>query len=564
MANNKMTKCLFVLGLTLYALILFCSPALAQGDEYDVLIRNGAVYDGLLEQPRPVDIGIRGPNIVAIGILSGVPAKLTIDASGLAVAPGFIDIHTHSDFNPLLNPGSLHKIYQGVTTEVVGNCGMSAAPVCGAHEDEMPRLWLREGVVIPEKIPWKTVREYFDALPRGRLVTNLAFLAGHGNIRSCVMGFEASRATPGQIQEMRKLLGEAMRDGAFGLSLGLTYLPGIFADEEELLALAEETEAQGGILSVHMRSEGKKLVESVQEVIRIAETNGVLVEISHLKAAGVRNWPKMNKVLKLIESAQSRGVAVFADAYPYEASFAELGVVLPEEIYRSPDRVKLLADKDKREELKKMVTKEFDKSGISLMNVKIAQTQHAEHKRYEGRRVAEAAQSEGKDPLDFLFDLLVEENFEVSAFSFSQDPEIVKRVIKKFYVSVGSDSIADFGPMPHPRAYGTFPRVIEKFVGSEEALSLGEAVRKMSFVPARVLGLRQRGTLAVGNFADLLIFDPKEVKSRADYEHPRRRARGMRYVFVNGTAVIADGRPTGAATGYVLVRERIGSAVTRA
>ncbi len=537
------------------------SEGYAQDEYFDVLIKNGTVYDGFSDHGRRWDIGIRDGKIAALGDLSGGRGKTEINAAGLTIAPGFIDIHTHSDFNPFLNSQSLHKIYQGVTTEVVGNCGMSAAPVFGRHEKEIQGVWLREGVVIPENISWQSVEEYAHALESRGLITHFALLVGHGNIRSAVMGFEPRKATEGEILQMRKLLRESLEQGALGFSLGLCYLPGIFADESEILALAEETKSAGGILAVHMRSEGKKLIESLEEILAVTRKTRVPLEISHLKAAGVRNWGKINQAFSLIELARKEGLVVWADAYPYAASAAELGVILPDEIYQSPERLKILSDSGKRDEVKRKITEEFEKNGTSLTRVVIAKTNLPAHQAYEGRSVADIAEAVHRDPLDVLIDLLAEENFQISAFFFSQNPEIVKRVIQKEYVSIGSDNIADFGPKPHPRVYGTFPRVIEKLVREEKLLSLGEAIRKMTSLPAAVLGLEKRGSLSLDYYADIVIFDLKEFKSEASYENPARLAQGMKYVLVNGKVVLEDGKGTGVLAGQVLRRKK-GSVVT--
>lgn len=545
--------------------LLAARPSIGQeADSYDLVIRGGMVYDGVSVKGRVTDIGIRGARIAALGDLAQSEARQVVSARGLAVAPGFIDIHTHSDFNPFLKAASPHKVIQGVTTEVVGNCGMSAAPLMGFQREEISRVWLREGVVIPEKLPWKSVAQYFHALEERGLATNFALLVGHGNLRSAVMGLRPGRASKRELGRMRKFLRDSLREGAFGISFGLTYLPGIFADEREIGVLAGEAARAGGLAAFHMRSEGKKLIESVEEVLRVAEKTRATVEISHLKAAGVRNWPKADALLERIDSARARGLPVFSDAYPYEASFAELGVILPEEIYQSPERRALLLDPSRRDELKRRVTEEFEKSGLSLDNVMIAKTSLGEHKDYEGKRVAAIARQKGIDALDFLLDLLAAEDFQVSAFSFSQSPAIVRRIIRKDYVSIGSDNIADFSPRPHPRVFGTFPRVIEKFVREERALALGEAIRKMTFLPASVMGIEGRGTLSPGAFADIVIFDVKKIRSRATYESPSRLARGVRYVFVNGKMAVKEGKPTGVLAGQVLRRARKGSETTRA
>ncbi len=548
----------------LFVLSIMPRTMFAGAESFDVIIRKGTVYDGLSEEGRAADIGIRGDKIAFIGDLSQGSAEQIIDATGLIVAPGFIDIHTHSDFNAFLKPHAVHKISQGVTTEVAGNCGMSAAPVYGFQEKAIHEVWLREGEIIPADIPWHRVGDYFEEIQGAKLMTNLAFLVGHGNLRACVMGYEARKATPEELESMESLLKQAMDEGAFGLSLGLVYLPGTFADEAELTALAAEVKNAGGILTVHMRSEGKKLIESLDEVLALARKTGVPLEISHLKAAGVRNWPKIDEAISMIEKARNEGLEIHADAYPYEAAAAELGVILPDEIYQAPDRLAQLQDINKRPAIKKRTLEEFEKSGLTLNQIEVARVNLPEDKSYEGKTIAEIAEAERKEPVDAFFDLLARENFQVSAFSFTQNPAIVSRIIAKDYVSIGSDNIADFGPKPHPRVYGTFPRVIEKFVKKEKTLSLGQAIHKMSRLPAQVMGIEGRGSLEVGNYADVVIFDLDAAKSNASYENPAQLSSGIEYVLVNGRTAWEDGGETGVLAGQVLRHEVKGSVATRA
>ncbi len=539
-------------------------PFFAQNETFDLIIKGGTVYDGLSEENRTADVGIQGDKIIRVGDLSQATAQRIIDASGLIVAPGFIDIHTHSDFNPFLEPHAVHKISQGVTTEVIGNCGMSAAPLYGFQEKAVHEVWLREGEPIPADIPWHSAGEYFEEIQAAGLMTNLAFLAGHGNLRASVMGYEARKASPHEMEGMISLLNQAMDAGAFGMSLGLVYLPGTYADESELDALASEVKKRRGIVAVHMRSEGKTLIESLTETLALARKTGVPLEISHLKAAGVRNWPKIDQAISMIEQARAEGLEIHADAYPYEAAAAELGVILPDEIYQAADRVAQLKDKGKRPFIKKRVLEEFEKSGLTLNQIEVSQASLPEDKIYEGKTVADIAQAEKKDPVDALLDFLAKENFQASAFSFTQNPAIVSRVIAKDYVSIGSDNIADFGPKPHPRVYGTFPRVIEKFVKKEKTLSLGQAIHKMTGLPAGVMGMKDRGCLQTGCYADVVIFDLGTIQSNASYENPAQLSSGIQYVFVNGEMAFEDGKGTGVLAGQVLRHEAKGSEVTRA
>ncbi|HNV85498.1 MAG TPA: D-aminoacylase [Candidatus Omnitrophota bacterium] len=541
-----------VLLTTVTLMILNPKCGYSQEKKFDLIIRNGTVYDGTGGEARHADLAILGERIAGIGDFSGVPAAKVIDARGLVVAPGFIDIHTHSDFNPFLQPGSPHKLLQGVTTEVAGNCGMSAAPLIGDMREKVFEVWQREGVAIPEHVPtWDSVGEYLEALERAGLLTNFVFLVGHGNLRWSVMKDASRKASPEESKEMEGLLRQSIAEGAFGLSLGLVYLPGTYAGKDELIGLAKTLKESDSLLTVHMRSEGRRLIESVDEVLEIAEASGTRLEISHLKAAGFKNWQKIDPALRRIEDAKQKGFEVFGDVYPYEAAFAELGVILPEEIYEAPDRVALLKNPEKRSELKRLTQKELDESGSIPEQFMIAAVKLSKHKSYEGKTLAEIAKMEGKDPLDALFDLLAEENFLVSAFSFSQDPAVVKHIAQKEYVSIGSDNMSDFGPKPHPRTYGTFPRFLQ-WVRDGKVVPLSDAIRKMTGLPADVLGLSDRGRIREGEYADIVIFDLAKIESPATYEDPKEYARGVEWVLVNGAVVVEQGKYNGRFAGQVL------------
>lgn len=523
------------------------------GADYDVIIKNGTVYDGLGNPGQKTDIAIKNKKISGLGDFSKAAAGEVIDAAGLIVAPGFIDIHTHSDVNPFLRPDSPHRVLQGITSEVTGNCGMSAAPLFDDLRGDIRQMWLREGVTLPEDlITWRTLPEYFDGLEKAGMNTNFIPLLAHGNIRRMVMGNEARQAADAEIKQMTALLEDALEQGAAGMSLGLSYIPGTYAGEKELLELSRVLARRGALLAVHMRSEGKGLIPALQEVLALAEKTGVRLEISHLKAAAPNNWSKIEQAFQLIEEARARGIKVTADVYPYEAAFAELGTSLPDEIFSAPNRLELVSSIEKREEIKKTVAAAWERDGMKPDMIMIAQANLPEHEGYQGKTLKEIGDMTGQDPIDVMLDLLAKENFQVSRFSFSQNPEIVSRVIKKEYTSIGSDNVADFGAVPHPRVYGTFPRVFEKWVREEKSLSLAQAIYKMTGLPAAVLGLKNRGRIAKGAAADIVIFDLNTMKSPATYAYPDQYAEGFRYVFVNGQAAVREGKSTGTLAGKVL------------
>lgn len=527
------------------------SPAFAQDKVYDFLIRNAVIFDGEAREAFRGDVGISGDRITGVGDLTGARAGKTIDAKGLVLAPGFIDAHTHSDFNPLIYPKLSNKILQGVTSEVVGNCGMSAAPVIGTHRDRIREIWAREGVKIP-KVSWRSFKEYKKALYAQGLRTNFTALAGHGNLRSAVMGYSPRKASQSEILQMKKLLGQAMTEGAAGISFGLIYLPGIFAQEGELVELCREAGRRGGVCAFHIRSEGSKLIESIEEVLAIGRKAGAPVQISHLKAGGKSNWPKISEAFQRIEKARREGLRVTADAYPYTATAAELGVILPDALYQREDRVVLFRNPLKREKLLEELRSHYESRNMKWDTVMIAAAQGEKYRKYEGMTIRDIARKTGKEPEVFLVEILADTGFEVSSFGFSQSEEVVDRVLVQPYVTVGSDSIADGSPKPHPRAYGTFPKIFSRYFRAQKTLRLGETIRKMTSLPADQFGLAGRGRIKEGNFADLVLFDAGEIRDTATYDRPTGMPHGVKWVFVNGLPEVKNGKPTGEKAGRFL------------
>jgi N-acyl-D-amino-acid deacylase len=520
--------------------------------QYDYVIQNVSIYDGESLTPDEGDVAIQGDKIAAVGKLENYETKKVIDGKGLVLAPGFIDTHTHSDFNPVVYPGLGNKIAQGVTTEIVGNCGMSAAPVLGAHEKEIRGVWAREGVDIKNTLRWRSFKEYRENLEKAGMKTNFVALVGHGNLRTAVMGFASRPASLGETQEMRKLLRQAMNEGAAGISYGLIYLPGIFAAEEELVELCEESGKNSGICSFHMRSEGSGVLEATAESLRIGEKARTGIEISHLKAAGKANWNKIQEVFKQIERARLKGQKVAADFYPYTASFAELGVVLPDALYQREDRVDYFRNRLKREELLIELRKFYEAKNMKWDSVMIAATNHKKYWKYEGKTIRNIAREINKEPELFLIEILADTKFEVSAYYFSQSEEVVTEVLKQPFTSIGSDSIADGSRKPHPRAFGTFPKVLGQYVREDQRLSLGKAIWKMTGLPAEQFYLKNRGKIKPGYYADLVLFDAKEIKDRATYEDPKAMPQGIQWVFVNGKPAVKKGKVTREKSGRFL------------
>lgn len=544
---------------TLYFLFFASCQLFAQEKPYDYVIKDALVFDGESLRPIRQDIAISGQLVVQLGDIAREEAKEVIEANGLVASPGFIDIHTHSDFNPLVYPQLGNKIFQGVTTEVVGNCGMSAAPVMGPHREEIGSVWRREGVQIPSQISWERYEDYWDVLQFEGLETNFVGLVGHGNLRSAVIGMNPRPAEPAEIEEMKKILRGALQKGAWGVSFGLVYLPGIRATQEELIAICEEAAKSSGICVFHIRSEGKNLIEAIQEAIEIGRRAKAPVHISHLKASGANNWPKIKQAFQIIEQARAEGHQVTADAYPYTAGFAELGVTLPGRLYQNPYRNRIFKDPLKRNRIVREVDRHYASHPVSWDKIRIATVTQRKNFPFQGKSILEISEVSKKSPSEVLVDLLMEEEFQASAFYFSQNESVVEVVLSKPYVAVGSDSIADGSAMPHPRAFGTFPKMLarcQKGDGPTRNPCWGQTIRQMTSLPAKILGLKQRGKIMPAFFADLVIFDPTIIQDQADYQNPKSRPKGIEWVFVNGTPVLRGGQYKPQDSGLFLMHEK--------
>ncbi|MCS7373634.1 MAG: D-aminoacylase [archaeon GB-1845-036] len=530
--------------------------------EYDVIILNGKIYDGTGNPWFYADIGILNGKIETIGKLKNSNGKYIIDALGLAVSPGFIDIHSHSDFTLLVDPRGLSKIHQGVTTEIVGNCGSSAAPMNDFLRDYREKYLkpMFNGLL---ELDWNRMREYFVKLEEKGIALNVASHVGHGTVRSCVMGYDQRKPTGRELDEMKELVAEAMEDGAVGMSTGLIYPPSCYAETEELIELAKVVAEFNGIYASHIRGEGETLLEAVREAIMIGEKASLPVEISHFKASGKENWGKVHEAAKLIEEARMRGVDVTADQYPYIASSTGLSALLPRWAHEGGaekllERLKNPDDKRRMEEYMKRYVKRDPEywSRIVISSAK-------KNPQFEGKTVKEISEILGKDPVETVFHLLIEEETMVQMVSFGMCEEDVEYVMKLPWVMVGSDGLA-VSPegvlgkgKPHPRYYGTFPRVLGIYVRERNILRLSEAIRKMTYLPAWRLGFRDRGIIREGAWADIVIFNPEKIIDAATFMDPHKFARGINYVLVNGKIVIDKGKYTGELPGKVLRKMQI-------
>lgn len=521
----------------------------------DYLIRNGTVIDGARKDSVLVkaDIAIEGDRIREIGTTAGIKACMEIDAEGLCVCPGFIDAHAHSEFTLLADGRAEGKTFQGVTTEINGNCGLSAAPLYGAaleqREKELDDLNIRER--------WNSFPEYFALLQKKGSALNFATLAGHGNIRASAAGYTDRRLSDLQKEKMLELLRDAMDAGAKGLSTGLIYPPGIYSDTSEISDLAVEAAKRNGIYTTHMRSEGDRLAESIDEVIAIAERSGIHAHISHLKTAGMRNWDKLGSVLLRIEEAQRKGISLTCDRYPYIAAGTDLDAILPAWAFEGGRNKELQRLSDERQRLTGDILENLQDES-SWDRIMISSVNTEKNKWMEGRSITEASRSSGKPPVELVFDLLIEEDLQVAAIFFSMNEENLRTILRQPYTAIGSDSSArSFSGItakgkPHPRGFGSFPRVLGMYAREEGIMTLSEAVYKMTGLPAKIFRLDRRGTITDGYFADLVVFDPERVHDRAGFNDPFRRPEGIHHVFINGIPAVLHGELTGSLPGRII------------
>jgi N-acyl-D-aspartate/D-glutamate deacylase len=485
--------------------------------EFDLIIRDGSLIDGNGAPAFAGDIGVRDDRIAAVGAIQGEGGR-EIDARGLAVAPGFIDVHAHDD-GALLSTPMDFKLMQGVTTDIVGNCGAGLAP----RDPSQPPLPGTELVLgsLPES-DWRMFGEYMEALDRAELAVNAGCFVPHGAVRYRTLGMDRREPDNNELARMRDDVAEGMAAGALGLSTGLIYPPGAFARTEEIIALAEVAAAHGGLYMTHMRDEGARLMEAIEEAVRIAREAGLPLEISHHKAAGRENWGKTERSLALIERGREAGVDVNFDAYPYTAGSTILAVMARRR-ETGPDDVLIASVRD--------------------------------HPEFEGKTLAQLA-----DMLDVPADEAAQRVLEadpgaVGVF-FMMDEADVRRVLAHPLCMIGSDGISSPTGKPHPRLYGTFPRVLGTYVREERLFSLEEGVRKMTSLPAHRFGLRDRGELREGLAADIVVFDPETIADRATYEEPRQYPDGIEYVIVNGEIAAERGKQTAARAGGLLRRGR--------
>jgi dihydroorotase/N-acyl-D-amino-acid deacylase len=535
----------------LVVLVAFTCVASAQNSA-DLVITNARLVDGTGAPARTGGIAIAAGRIATVGDVSGVTAARTIDAKGRVVAPGFIDMHSHSDM-PLVTDGNAQsKIRQGVTTEIIGESG-SVAP-----SDRFPDF-----------------NAYFSTLEKQGIAVNVLSYLGLGSVREAVIGNEDRRPTPAEMQKMQAIVRDAMNQGVFGVSTGLIYPPNAYADIEELATLSRVAAESGGIYASHLRHDGPKWKDGIDEIIGISERAKLPGHIFHLKITGSKNFGRMKDVVMLVDSARKRGVRITADQYPYIASSTGLTATIPNwaEEGGSAKLVERLKDPQTRVRIRREMEdpnptweNRYQSAG-TWQNVQLASIGRTRgvgddkqnpNRKYEGMRVAEAAKLAGKDPFDFVFDLLVEERGSIGCVYFIMSEDDLALALKQPWVAIGSDgsALATEGPLrsgvPHPRNFGTFPRVLGRYVREQKVITLEDAIRKMTSLPASILGLDDRGALQTGKMADLVIFDPATVIDRATFESPFQYPEGIATVVVNGQVVLDEGRHTGVRPGKIL------------
>ena len=514
----------------------------------DLVIEGGRIVDGTGKASYTGDIAVSDGKILEVGVIHG-GAERRIDARGLVVAPGFIDSHSHSDLMLIAEPEAKQKIMQGVTTEIVGQDGLGEAPI-KEKDIENWRSYLSGLNGDPEiDWSWRNLGEYLDTIEAARPATNVASLVGHGNLRLSAMGMDDRPPTDSELEEMKALLRDSLRQGAYGLSTGMIYPPCVYAATEELTELCRVVSEVNGIFVIHMRNEGDALLESIEEVTTIGANSGVKLHISHFKAAGKRNWGRSKHGLEAIEKARETGLSITVDQYPYTAGSTFLSARLPSWMHEGGVDAMLGRLRDSATRDRALAEMTEDGSFLIWGDTIVTSVKTDGNKHLEGKSLAEIARMRGIDIVEALFQLVLEESNAVGMVSFSMSEEDVRTIMRSPIQMFCTDGIV-LGK-PHPRAYGSFPRVLGRYV-REGVLSLEEAVRKMTSLPAERFDLQGRGFLKSGAHADITIFNPETIIDTGTYEDPIRFPEGIKYVIVNGRVTVDKGAHTGERAGMVL------------
>ncbi len=552
--------------IALLLLIPACAPATrpqeaspSQSRVYDRLIKNGRIVDGTGSPWYLGDVAINGDRIAAVGRLSGARARDTIDAKGLTVSPGWIDVLGHSEYPQIADGRALSKITQGVTSEVTGEV-FSVVPV---NERTLKEL----GFARDHKVDWTDLNGYFARLERQGSATNLGTFVTVGSVRRYVMGDVDRAPTAPELEQMKGLVAESMQQGAMGLSSGMIYTPASFAETDEIVALAKVAAQYGGGYASHIRSEGARLIEAIREAISIGEQSGSWVQIHHIKASGKANWGKMPLAIATIDEARARGVDVMVDQYPYRASSTDLETIIPNwaKVGGNAALIARLQDPATRKKLEDEIApggreELIGESSGGPTGVMLAGFRTDSLKKYAGMYLSEVAVARKQRPIDALFDILIADSSATGAIFFSMSEADIEYAMKQPYVMVGMDAGARamdstvVAEHPHTRAFGTFPRILCHYVRDRNVITMPDAIRKFTSLPAARMGLQDRGVLKAGMKADITIFDERTVCDKATFEQPVQAAVGIQHVLVNGVPVLRNGIVTGAKPGKALRR----------
>jgi len=527
--------------------------------DFDLVIKDGYIFDGLGNEAFKADIGISGNFIQEIGKISSSSGKSVVDAKNLAVCPGFIDAHDHTDMQLLVNPKAESSIRQGITTLVSGNCGSSPFPVAEKIYEEVKED-LKAFYQID--LTWKDIKGFFARLEEKGMALNYSSLVGQGTIRGAAVGFNDRPPKEEELEKMKKMVAESIKNGAVGLSTGLEYAPGSYAKNDEIEELCRVAAHYGGVYATHMRDEGDYLLESLDEAIEVARKTGISLQISHFKIAYPRNWHKVDAALAKVEKATEEGISIFCDRYSYIAGSTGLSYYFPLWARQgtTDEFLARLKDPALDSKLRSHAAEQEEKLG-SWDKVVISSVVSEKNRQFEGKSVLQGAKEKGKSPYEFMRDILIEERNRVGMVTFMMKEENLKKILAHPLVGVGCDgsAIAPYGILgrgkPHPRNYGTFPRVLGKYIREEKIVPMPEMIKKMTSLPARKFGFTKRGSLEKGYFADLVIFDGDRVIDKATWIDPHQYPVGIEYVLVNGKIVIKNGEHTGSLPGKVLRKE---------
>ena len=527
--------------------------------EFDVVIKGGQVFDGLGNEGIITDIGVKSGLIAFIGKINSRKGGSVIEAQGLVVCPGFIDVHDHTDAGLLVNPKGESHIRQGITTIISGNCGFSPFPIGDEVYEEIRSDWKEQYDI---ELTWRDIKGFFSRLNETGMALNYATLVGQGTVRGAAMGFHDRPPRPDEMEKMKAMVSESLQAGALGLSSGLEYPPGCFALPDEITELCRVVAQQNGLYASHMRDEGDSLLEALEETVEVARQTGIKLQISHFKIAYPRNWDKIDMALEKIEAAVREGIDLFCDRYPYIAGstgLSSFNFPLWALQGTNAEFFARLKDPTLERKLRAHVKKREEKIG-SWDKVVISSVFSENNKRFEGKSVLAGAHETGKDAFEFMRDLLIAEKGRVNMVIFMMKEENLTRILAHPLVGIGCDgsTLAPYGKLgmgkPHPRHYGTFPRVLGKYIREEKIIPFAEMLRKMTSLPADRMGFKQRGSIQNGYHADIVIFDEATVADKATWQEPHQYPVGIEYVIVNGQPVIQGGEHTGNLPGQVLAK----------